>query len=56
LNFEGVFKKLFHSRFVLRSSDLAKLTTRDKCVLGFEKGDLRAIIVMKWWQEELLLQ
>jgi hypothetical protein len=24
--------------------------------LGFGKGDLRATILMRWWQEELLLQ
>jgi hypothetical protein len=22
------------------------------CVLGFGKGDLKAIIIMRWWQEE----
>jgi hypothetical protein len=26
------------------------------CVLGFGKGDLKVVIVMRWWQEELLLQ
>jgi len=26
------------------------------CVLGFGKGDLKVVaVVMKWWQEELLL-